>query len=222
MFKVTFSHSIQGGAPSGANLASMLIDDVDTGERAVTRAIRGVAVDLRSVWRAQVRSGGLGDKLANTIRSASYPAGQNSLSGAAVIWSKAPKLIGAFEAGVLITSQDGFWLAIPTEAAGRPAGRWGRRITPGDWEQRNGRRLRFVYRRGRASLLVADDARINNKGIAKGKGGRRRRDGILTGAQTVVIFFLVPQARLRKRLDLMANAGRIAATLPDRILANWD
>ena len=68
-------------------------------------------------------------------------------------------------------------------------------------------RLRFVYRRGRPSLLVADDARVNARGLAAAKRGRRRRDGMLTGAETVVIFILVPQVRLRKRLDLDRDAA---------------
>jgi hypothetical protein len=82
-------------------------------------------------------------------------------------------------------------------------------------------RLRFVLRRGRPSLLVADDARVNARGLAAAKRGRRRRDGMLTGAETVVIFILVPQVRLRKRLDLARDAERAQRTLPGLIMANW-
>lgn len=75
-----------------------------------------------------------------------------SLGAAALIYSKAPHIVGAFDEGAVIRSKDGFWLAIPTEAAGKSAK--GGRITPGEWERRNGRRLKFVYRRGRPGLLV--------------------------------------------------------------------
>jgi hypothetical protein len=83
-------------------------------------------------------------------------------------------------------------------------------------------RLRFVFRRGRPSLLVADDARIDARGLAAVKRGRRRQDGMLTGAATVVIFILVPQVRLRKRLDLDRDAAAAASALPGAILAAWD
>jgi hypothetical protein len=54
---------------------------------------------------------------------------------------------------------------IPTAEAGtRGLGR--ARITPLGWERRTGMRLRFVFRRGRPSLLVADDARVNARGLA--------------------------------------------------------
>jgi hypothetical protein len=38
----------------------------------------------------------------------------------------------------------------------------------------------------------------------------------------VVIFILVPQVRLRKRLDLDRDAMAAAAALPGAILAAWD
>jgi hypothetical protein len=49
-----------------------------------------------------------------------YAAGV-SLNAAAVVWSKAPVIIGAHDAGALIRSKNGLWLAIPTaSAAPRP------------------------------------------------------------------------------------------------------
>ena len=59
-------------------------------------------------------------------------------------------------------------------------------MTPGGWERTTGMRLRFVYPPRGPSLLVADDARINTRGLAVASRGRRRRDGMLTGAATVV------------------------------------
>lgn len=90
-------------------------------------------------------------------------------------------------------------------------------MTPGEYEKRTGQRLRFVYRKGRSALLVADDARLNKSGQARRKGGRRRRDGILTGAQTVPVFVLVPQVKLRKRTDLLPAAEAVARRIPDFI-----
>ena len=44
---------------------------------------------------------------------------------------------------------------------------------------------------------------------------------MLTGAQTVVIFVLLPQVRLRKRLDLDRATRAAGAALPSAILAAW-
>ena len=102
-----------------------------------------------------------------------FPRAGASLNAAAVVWSKAPVIVGAHNAGPLIRSRNGFWLAIPTPAAGKALG--GRRITPGGWERRSGLRLRFVYRRTGPSLLVADSVRLNTRGLAavsRSKTGR--------------------------------------------------
>ncbi len=111
-------------------------------------------------------------RLANSIRSASFPKSGESLNAAALVWSNAPVIIGAHDAGPLIRSKNGFWLAIPTPAAGKSTR--GGRITPGEWERRTGMRLRFIYRRRGPSLLVAE-GRLNTLGRAvasRSKTGR--------------------------------------------------
>ena len=146
-------------------------------EEAVTRAVRQAGEGLKRDWRAQVTSARLGQRLANSIRSQHYPKSGTSISAAALVFSRAPKLIDAFDRGVTIRARNGLWLAIPTPAAGRARG--GKKITPGEWEQRTGRRLRFVYRRGVPSLLVADQARITKRGLAvasRSKTGPRSGD----------------------------------------------
>lgn len=198
-----------------AAMTSAVIRDI---EIIHTQSVKEVTDKIKTGWRQQIGGAGLGAKLPNTIRAKVWPTGQASMDAAGLIWSKAPKIVGSFERGVTIRSQDGFWLAIPTAQAGR--GRFRRKFTPLTWERHTGLRLRFVYRPGQASLLVTDGARIDVRGQARRKGGRRRRsDGILSGEQTVVIFFLVPQARIAKRLDLMRQADALAATLPGRIQA---
>lgn len=183
------------------------------GEKAVTRTMRAAAVDLKAKWRGQITSAGLGRKLGNAVRSASYPARSESMNAAAMVWTRAPKITAAHEAGPLIRSASGFFLAIPTPAAGVKAG--GARMTPGEWEKRRGLRLRFVYRRGRPSLLVAE-SRLNTRGSAVASRSKTGR-----GVATVPIFILVPQVRLKKRLDLIGAAQRIGVALPGQIVANW-
>lgn len=186
-------------------------------ERAVTAGMRQASEGLKASLRQNVVSAGLGDRLARTWRGTTYPEAGESLEAAAFVWSRAPKLVDAFDRGVVIRSARGFWLAIPTPAAGavgrtsagRPA-----RITPGGWERRTGLRLRFVYRRGRPSLLVAENVRLTSKGVAA--PNRKRTD-----QASAVIFLLVPQVSLRKRLDIGRTGETWAARVPSLIARNW-
>ena len=195
------------------DLVAMMAAEITAGERAVSQAVNEAGSSLKSAWRAQITGAGLGQRLANTIRSEQFPKGRSSLSAAAVVWSKAPVIVGAHDAGPLIRSRNGFWLAIPTEAAGKSAR--GGRIAPGEWERRSGLRLRFVYRRTGPSLLVAE-GRLNARGRAVASRSRTGR-----GVTTVPIFLLVPQVQLRKRLDFARDAARAQEAIPGAIVANW-
>ena len=187
--------------------------EIKTGESAVTHALQAAGQELKADWRAQITRAGLGARLARTIRSQAYPKRGESLEAAALVWTKAPQIIGAHDSGPLIRSKSGFWLAIPTEAAGK--GRGGKRLTPGDWEQRRGLRLRFIYRRRGPSLLVAE-GRLNSRGIGVASRSKTGR-----GLTTVPVFLLVPQVKLRKRLDLARDAARVQAQMPGRIVREW-
>ena len=187
--------------------------EILAGEKAVTTAMRAAGNDLKTNWRAQITRARLGQRLANTIRSKTYPAAGESLEAAALVWSNAPQIIGAHDTGPLIRSKDGFWLAIPTPAAGK--GTRGKALTPGEWERRRGLRLRFVYRRRGPSLLVAD-GRLNSRGLGVASRSKTGR-----GQSSLPIFLLVPQVKLSKRLNLARDAERAQAALPGLIFANW-
>ncbi|GAB4227814.1 MAG: hypothetical protein Kow0032_07340 [Methyloligellaceae bacterium] len=193
--------------------------EIRGGEIAVTRAMRKAGFGLRDDWREQVRRGQLGNRLPRTIRAQIYPQGQESISAAALVYTRAPEIIDAFDRGALIRSEQGFWLAIPTEAAGK-YGDNRKRITPGGWERRMGIRLRFVYRRNAPSLLVADLR------VRKGRRGgfaKPSRRALKSGRDlaSVPIFILLPQVKLRKRLDLNRATERWRARVPGLILENW-
>jgi len=195
------------------DIVAMMAAEVAAGERAVSAAMREAGTELKTAWRGQITGAGLGRRLANSIRSQTYPKVGDSLNAAALVWSNAPEIIGAHDTGPLIRSKNGFWLAIPTEAAGR--GLRGRRITPAEWERRRGLRLQFVYRRTGPSLLVAE-GRLNTKGqavVSRSKTGR--------GMVTAPIFLLVPQVKLPKRLDLARDAERAVDSVPRLIVAKW-
>jgi hypothetical protein len=196
------------------DLKRLMAAEIAAGERAVTAAVREAGVDLKLGWRGQIAGAGLGTRLANSIRSEVFPKAGASLNAAAVVWSKAPVIVGAHDAGPLIRARNGLWLAIPTPAAGKALG--GRRITPAGWERRTGLRLRFVYRQRGPSLLVADSVRLDTRGLAavsRSKTGR--------GQVTAPIFLLVPQVKLPKRLDLGRDVERAHEAVPGLVVASW-
>lgn len=196
------------------SFAKIVRQEVRAGERAATQSVRAETGELKQKWRGQITRAKLGRRLANTVRSIVYPQSTDSWDAAGLIWSNAPKIIGSFDQGVTIRSREGFFLAIPTEAAGKSIG--GGRITPREWEQRRGVPLQFVFRRTGPSLLVAE-GRLTSKGRAvesRSKTGR--------GRATIPIFILMPQVSLRKRLDLTRDAMAAQAGLPGRLAKSWD
>ena len=210
------------GVTIEGDLAELAMAEIAAAERAVTAGVAKAGAGLKADWRRQITGAGLGERLARTIRNRTYPEHEASIGAAALVWSKAPVIVGAHDRGALIRSRSGFWLAIPTPAA--EAALRGARVTPGAWERRTGMRLRFVYRRTGPSLLVADNVRISKSGRVRANV-TRRRDGTmvsrLKGRATAVVFLLVPQVRLRKRLDLEAAAREAEGRLPGLIVANW-
>jgi hypothetical protein len=109
-----------------------------------TRDLNVAGTSLKCAWCSQITGAGLGTRLGKPIRPASFPKSGDSLNAAALVWSNAP----------VIRSKDGFWLAIPTPAAGKSTK--GGRITPGERDRRTGLRLRLVFCRRGPSLLVAE------------------------------------------------------------------
>jgi hypothetical protein len=182
-------------------------------ERAVKTAVSGATVALKTAWRADVASK-LGRRLSGAVRAEVYPKGDASLNAAGLVWTKSPEIIGAHERGAVVRSSSGFWLAVPTAKAGR--GPRGKRITPAQWEQKTGRRLKFVYVNSRRSILIDDGS--------KGRGNVmvKNRKGVLSEPKTfrnrtVLIFNLIPQVKLPKRLNLKALGMTAGQGLPGRV-----
>jgi hypothetical protein len=175
----------------------------------VTEGADRFSVVAKLALRADVRAGGLGEKVANTWQAKRYPQKGVSVSPAVFLYSKAPLIVSAFEEGVTITHHDGLWLAIPTEnvpMSGRGGKR--RRATPQDVEVIFNQDLIIYPGRGRELLAFVD--------AVKSRNGRsfRRATNARTGKQSrkaelVLMFVLVPQVTLRKRL----NWKKVAASL---------
>ncbi len=206
-------------AAISGDLRKIMAEEVKEAEDAVTAAMRQAADGLKADLRRQVTEAGMGQRLANTWRAELYPKGRKSIKAAGFVFTRAPTIIRAFDQGAVIKSKHGFWLAIPTPAAG--TGARGKRMTPGLWEQMHGSRLRFIYRRGAPSLLVAENMRARTGkrgGFAKGSASALRTG---RGMTNVVMFIMVPQVSLKKRLDVDGVAERWASALPELIVRNW-
>jgi hypothetical protein len=204
------------------DLNALLTAELRNAERAVNAGVRAATDGLKTELRRQITGAGLGTRLANTWRGEVYPKGQPSIGAAGFVWSKAPGIVGLYAEGAVIRSKQGLFLAIPTPAAGR-YGDARQKITPGNWERIHGMRLRFVYRRGSPSLLVADNARLTKRGRATANIGRSKGVAFtrISGRTTVPLFILVPQVTVRKRLDVDGAAQKWIAALPRLVVGHW-
>jgi Family of unknown function (DUF6441) len=184
-------------------------------ERAVASGTREAGRGLKTELRRQVGSAGLGQRLANSWRDQHYP--NQKLDAASLVYSKAPQIVRAFDEGTVIRSRRGRFLALPTENAPRK-GTDGRRISPSTFPEHRFGPLRFVPRSNGPSFLVADGLRASfSRKTGELRGFRRAKDRARRSGQgltTVVMFLLVPQVKLRKRLDVARAAERWSAQLP--------
>ena len=201
---------------TGSIMAGMEAE-MRTISKAVTAGVKEAGRGLKGDLRKQVASAGLGMRLARTWRERTYP--NEGHDAASLVWSKAPQIIRTFDEGAVIKSKSGLWLAIPTASAPK-RGVGGKRINPSNFPEHRFGPLRFVYRRNGPSLLVVDGVRINKSG----RVGRRAKGGAFTktgrmkqGMATSVMFIMVPQVRLKKRLDVKREIKRWERRLPGLI-----
>lgn len=208
--------------------------------RAMTRTMAEAGQMLKeglaeATWRAN--SGR--NKLPKTWRSRTFPMGQDSVDAATYVDTRAPKLMAVLANGVTITARGGKWLAIPTDAAGKSGLRASagirstvntrgarERVTPRGFERRTGLKLRFVAKgsafSARTAALVVDEAKRNRAtGVARpyGPGAGAKLYG--PAGRTIVVFILVRQVRLKKKLDVEAEARAVQDRLPALLAKNW-
>lgn len=199
------------------NLQEFMEEERDLAERAVTAGVRSAGARAKRNLRQDVISGGLGPRLARSWQQKDYPRNQASLEAASIIYTKAAKLLRVFDEGTTIRSEDGYFLAIPSPNAPK-LGMGRKRISPSNFPEHRFGPLRFVYREQGASLLVVDNQR-ERKGKRGGYALSRSKRALKTGhgLQTVVMFYLVPQARLRRRLNIDRELRAAYAALPGEI-----
>lgn len=188
-------------------------------EAVVTAATRDGTEALKEDWRDQIRRAGLGSRLALTVRGATYPQGTASLDAVTWVWTKAPRLIDAYDRGPTIRPTDGrYYMAIPTKNVPRK-GR-GRRMTPLDVEVAFNQDL--IVRPGRhGNLLAFVDTAFARYSRSQGRAYPRRKQIRPGKPKLVLMFTLVRQVRVRKRLDVQLLANRAADRWPGLLARRW-
>ncbi len=188
---------------------------------ALKKGLEETVRDLKQSLRDQVTGAGMGNKLAKTWRSSVYPRGaKTSFDAAAQVWSRAPVIIRAFDEGAVIRGSESSWLAVPTENAPK-RGEGGKRINPSNFPEYRYGPLRFVYRKLGPSFLVVDGVRIGKRGRVSRQlksRGRTKKGQLKQGVATIVMFIMVPQVRLLKRLNIASAKRRAEAHFGRNIL----
>ncbi|MBX9726204.1 MAG: hypothetical protein K2X09_02965 [Rickettsiales bacterium] len=202
------------------DLKKIMKEETAAAEKAVTLGVVAASNSLKAELRAQVTRAGLGEKMARTWKQRRYPSSGFSLGAAGLVYADMPQVIRAFNDGVTITNAKGTFLAIPTPAAPK-RGVGGKRINPDNFPEHSLGRLRFIYRKGAPSLLVVENLRAST---GKRAGYRKASESALKsgrGITTVVMFILLPQVTLKKRLDIDGAAERWRDKLPQLVLDSW-
>jgi hypothetical protein len=207
------------------DLKKFMMQELADAGAGITKGVETVTMDLKGKLRDQVRSAGLGDRLANAWRGKYYP--NKVLNAAGMVWSNARDIHHAFEEGSLIRGKEGQYLAIPTIFAKRLAG-IGRKkkVTPKELIERGvtmyllaantygpgkPRRPTLVAR----ELFMTADGRTSTRTHTK---SGKRREGTRT---RLPLFVLVPQVKLRRRLDIGGAFAWAVEELPRRIMNNY-
>ena len=206
---------------------------------ALRRAVAATGGEVQSELRAQARSAGFKDggrSIANAWRLNLYPAGgvaPTTFKPAALVWSRMPNVVTAFDRGATIVARGRTYMAIPTgynAIGGRRSGRRaGMRITPAQMIQAGQRGEAFVLpsksRPGvslwclRVAAATGTSRRTRNRlrlFVGSGtevltghrKGQTQRRQEVLAQG-FVPMFLLLKRVTMRKRLDVGGVRSRV-------------
>ncbi len=205
------------------NAAAGLRREAESLIAAAAEGVTDATTALEQSLRQQVTAAGLGSRLAGTWRSRVYPPTDTGAAGE--VWTVAPLIIQGFDEGATIIARNGSrWLAIPT--ANVPPRSWGskapgghprRLMTPVEVEAAFNRDLRTVQPPGRQVAYLIMDQLVAAR---SGHGFRQatpRRLAQGRSAAPVLMFVLVPQVTLAKRLDLAGAIAAIEAEFPGLI-----
>lgn len=178
--------------------------------RAITIGMDAAGKGAQQDIRGMIRAAGMGTRLGNAVRQATFPRPPAYSPRAATeisASSNAADIIRAFSEGVTIRGK-GKMLAIPTAAV--PRGRYNARLTPREVETRFLRKLEYRVLGGKPALVLVE-ARTVRSGAARAA----TRTQIARGrAREVVMFWLKDSVTLPKRLAPAQIISAWARRLP--------
>jgi hypothetical protein len=230
-----------------ADFRGLLAGEVTAGERAARSAVTDTGRWTQEQLRGQIRSGfgARSARLANTWRLAVYPTSAPTLRPAALVSSRAPAIIDAFDRGAVIRPRGGGrYLAVPLEANRRGGLRTSRpRVTPAQMVASRaafllplpGSRnrlwcLRVTQAQRRSKAGRISDVAIAGNLVQVGARGTAIRGAYLSRGRLtqrllaqgfVPMFLLLPELRLPKRLDIAAVARAAAARMETTLRSRW-
>jgi hypothetical protein len=186
-------------------------------------------------YRQQVEQAGLGTKIPRTIRKQRYPKSKPSIGASGIIWTRAPEIIDAFNSGSAIVPGHGRFLAIPTQwnrkggrrKAAKEATWTNVRVTPEEMI-RSGADFVIPNKGGPGKLWMLTishaQARKGKKnkihdlayagGLALLGGGRVGRTRDILKHEAVPMYTLLPNVKLKKRLDIARIRSDASRRLP--------
>lgn len=202
---------------------------LDRVEGAIQSALFDYAGDTQTKWRQDVAQSGLRNagRMTKTIRVRKYK--NQGLNPAAQVYSTFPILQRAFEQATTVRSPNGHFLLIPNPdvwpsgRVPRPGGRSGQRNNTLAIAEAKFGKLRLIYRAGQASLLVAEArSSASRPGTFRKASATAMRTG--RGLTTIVVFYLVKEARLPRMLRgnvIRERAQRNAAAAVDKLFVRY-
>jgi len=193
----------------------MTEDELQAMSRAGLSTMQKVTATAKNELRQQMQAAGLA-KIAKTWRSEVFGKA-GTLRPAGFVWSKVPHIVAGFDKGAVIRARRGKYLAIPTEATPTRIGR--QATTPQNWPSSMGK-LRPVAANGKL-FLVAEEVRVGKTGRLRA-AKRTKRGRIGKGAVSVVVFHLVPFAKLKKRLNPQAVLDKGERSIPGILIQEID
>lgn len=224
----------------GDNMARILDGEVTAMSNALRGAVDRSSLALQEDLRAQVAGAGLGARLANAWRREAYPrGGRRTLRPAALVYSKATALHEAFDQAPVILPRRGSFLLIPSAEAERLGATTSEVSRKGGGIPGGAKRRISSLEEAASKLGVPIVSAIPPRGAPQrgGGGGGERRGFILLvptkrnrsnlaalffasrDARPVLLFTLVRQTRVPKRLNIAAAAAKAEAAFAANVAA---
>nr|WP_298685225.1 DUF6441 family protein [uncultured Dongia sp.] len=221
--KGSFMSGMRVTGPGGTGpFQEWLARNANIAAAAVTAGIKVATEGLKTDLRRAVVAGGLGDKLPNAIRAEMFPRNGASFAAAGWIYVKGVKtraIIEAYANGAIIRAKGGRYLAIPTEAGkGLLKARGGAAFVSSSYGL--GIKTRLVVPKAsnaKGTLFIVADLAVGRGkrgGYRKPTPGKRARRNI---EEDVVLFILVPQATVKRRITIDGLPELWAARVPGLI-----